>query len=226
HPAYQRHLQRLGGRQIIMIGYSDSNKDAGYLAARWELYQAQERLAEVCAEHDVQLTLFHGRGGTIARGGGPVHEAILAQPPASVNGRIRLTEQGEVISERYGHPAIARRHLEQMVHAVLVTSSPGYAQAHTPAPAWREAMEELAATSHQTYRAFIYENPSLLQYWQEATPLREISLLHIGSRPARRQSDDILASLRAIPWGFSWMQCRHVLPGWYGVGAAFEAYAG
>ena len=226
HPAYQRHLQRLGGRQIIMIGYSDSNKDAGYLAARWELYQAQERLAEVCAEHAVQLTLFHGRGGTIARGGGPVHEAILAQPPASVNGRIRLTEQGEVISERYGHPAIARRHLEQMVHAVLVTSSPGYAQAHTPAPAWREAMEELAAASHQTYRAFIYENPSLLQYWQEATPLREISLLHIGSRPARRQSDDILASLRAIPWGFSWMQCRHVLPGWYGVGAAFEAYAG
>lgn len=226
HPAYSRHLERLGRRQIIMIGYSDSNKDAGYLAARWELYQAQERLAQVCAEHGVQLTLFHGRGGTIARGGGPVHEAILAQPPASVNGRIRLTEQGEVISERYGHPAIARRHLEQVVHAVLVASSPNYGQAHTPAPAWREALEELAATSHRAYRAFIYESPALLHYWQEATPLREISLLHIGSRPARRQSDDILAGLRAIPWGFSWMQSRHVLPGWYGIGAAFEDYAG
>lgn len=224
HPAYHEHLERLERQQTIMIGYSDSNKDAGYLAARWELYQAQERLAEVCAEHDIVLTLFHGRGGTIARGGGPAHEAIIAQPPRSLGGRIRLTEQGEVIDERYGHPAIARRHLEQMIHAVLVASAPGYEEVHSPLPAWRETMDELATLSHRAYRAFIYETPALLRYWQQATPLREISLLHIGSRPARRESDDIFASLRAIPWGFSWMQSRHVLPGWYGVGEALEAY--
>jgi phosphoenolpyruvate carboxylase len=224
HPVYHRHLERLGRQQTIMIGYSDSNKDAGYLAARWELYQAQERLAQVCAEHEVVLTLFHGRGGTIARGGGPAYEAILAQPPHSVGGRIRLTEQGEVINERYGHPAIARRHLEQVIHAVLLASAPGYGAAHTPLPAWRDAMEELSAASHRAYRSFIYETPALLAYWQQATPLAEISLLHIGSRPARRATDDALASLRAIPWGFSWMQSRHVLPGWYGMGEALEAY--
>jgi phosphoenolpyruvate carboxylase len=224
HPVYRRHLDRLERHQTIMIGYSDSNKDAGYLAARWELYQAQERLAQVCADHDVILTLFHGRGGTIARGGGPAYEAILAQPPRSVGGRIRLTEQGEVINERYGHPAIARRHLEQVIHAVLLSSAPGYGAAHTPPAAWREAMDELAAISHRAYRTFIYETPALLRYWQQATPLAEISLLHIGSRPARRASDDVLASLRAIPWGFSWMQSRHVLPGWYGMGEALDEY--
>jgi phosphoenolpyruvate carboxylase len=224
HPVYHRHLERLGRQQTIMIGYSDSNKDAGYLAARWELYQAQEQLADVCAAHEVVLTLFHGRGGTIARGGGPAHEAILAQPPHSVSARIRLTEQGEVINERYGHPAIARRHLEQVIHAVLVASAPGYENVHAPLPAWRTAMDDLARRSHRAYRAFIYETPALLRYWEQATPLREISMLHIGSRPARRQSDDVLASLRAIPWGFSWMQSRHVLPGWYGVGDALESY--
>ncbi|MDX1662854.1 MAG: phosphoenolpyruvate carboxylase [Candidatus Promineifilaceae bacterium] len=224
HPAYSRHLQRLGRQQTIMIGYSDSNKDAGYLAANWELFQAQERLADVCAAHDVTLTLFHGRGGTIARGGGPSNRAILAQPAGTVGGRIRITEQGEVINDRYGHPAIARRHLEQLLHAVLVSSTPGYARENRPRPAWREAMEELAQISYRAYREFIYETPALLEYWQQATPLREISQLRIGSRPARRQSQDIFASLRAIPWGFSWMQSRHVLPGWYGVGAALEAY--
>jgi phosphoenolpyruvate carboxylase len=225
HPAYARHLARLDKQQTIMIGYSDSNKDAGYLAAKWELFQAQEQLAGVCREHDVALTIFHGRGGTIARGGGPANRAILAQPAGTVGARIRITEQGEVINERYGHPAIARRHLEQVVHAVLLSSAPDYATANTPRAQWREAMAELAATSYRVYHDFIYEMPELLQYWQQATPLREISQLRIGSRPARRQSDDVFASLRAIPWGFSWMQSRHVLPGWYGVGQALEAYA-
>ncbi|HSM57538.1 MAG TPA: phosphoenolpyruvate carboxylase [Candidatus Sulfomarinibacteraceae bacterium] len=224
HPVYARHLERLQRQQTIMIGYSDSNKDAGYLAANWELFQAQERLAAVCREHDVALTLFHGRGGTIARGGGPANRAILAQPAGTVNGRIRITEQGEVINERYGHPAIARRHLEQVVHAVLLASAPGYEEINSPLPEWREAMEQLATTSYKVYRNFIYETPELLQYWQQATPLREISQLRIGSRPARRQSSDVFASLRAIPWGFSWMQSRHVLPGWYGVGEALDQY--
>lgn len=224
-PHYARHLQRLQNEQTIMIGYSDSNKDAGYLAANWELFQAQERLAAVCREHDVALTLFHGRGGTIARGGGPANRAILAQPAGTINGRIRITEQGEVINERYGHPAIAQRHLEQVVHAVLMASAPGYEAETTPRASWREAMDELALSSYRAYRQFIYETPALLAYWQQATPLREISQLRIGSRPARRQSDDVFASLRAIPWGFSWMQSRHVLPGWYGVGHALESYA-
>jgi phosphoenolpyruvate carboxylase len=225
HPVYMRHLERLNRQQTIMIGYSDSNKDAGYLAANWELFQAQERLAAVCREHDVTLTLFHGRGGTIARGGGPANHAILAQPGGTVNGRIRITEQGEVINERYGHPVIARRHLEQVVNAVLLSSRPGYAEQNTPSSEWREALDELAATSYHVYRNFIYETPELLDYWQQATPLREISQLRIGSRPARRESEDVFASLRAIPWGFSWMQSRHVLPGWYGVGEALEQYA-
>ena len=225
HPVYARHLAARGQQQTIMVGYSDSNKDAGYLAANWELYQAQERLAEVCRQHGVTLTLFHGRGGTVARGGGPANRAVLAQPAGTVGGRLRLTEQGEVIDERYGHPAIARRHLEQMVHAVLLASTPDYAAKNTPQPLWRGIMDELSATAYRTYHRFIYESPETLLYWQQATPIGEIGQLRIGSRPARRQSGDPLAGLRAIPWVFSWMQSRHGLPGWYGVGSALAAYA-
>lgn len=225
HPVYARHLAGLGREQIIMIGYSDSNKDAGYLAANWELFQAQERLAETCQAYQVKLTLFHGRGGTVARGGGPLGRVILAQPPGTVNGRLRLTEQGEVIDERYGNPAIARRHLEQVTNAVLLASAPGFARRFTPQPLWRSTMDELAAGAYMAYREFIYESPATLAYWQQATPIREISQLRIGSRPARRQSPDPLAGLRAIPWGFSWMQSRHGLPGWYGLGEALQQYA-
>lgn len=224
HPAYAPHLSRVGREQTIMIGYSDSNKDAGYLAANWELYQAQEALADCCRRHEVLMTLFHGRGGTIARGGGPANRAILAQPPGSIDGRIRITEQGEVIDERYGHPAVARRHLEQFVHAVLMASVPAHYHAQvTPQPAWREAMDECAAVSYRAYRSLIYETPELLEYWSQATPIDEISQMTIGSRPARRTAKATFDSLRAIPWGFSWMQCRHVLPGWYGVGHALAA---
>lgn len=226
HPVYGRHLTRLNREQTVMIGYSDSNKDAGYLTANWALYLAQETLAQCGRDHNITLTLFHGRGGTIARGGGPANRAILAQPPETVRGRIRITEQGEVIGERYGHPAIARRHLEQVVHAVLMASSPlREVGPITPEPEWRQAMEMLSAAAYQAYRQFIYETPDLLTYWQQATPIAEISQLRIGSRPSRRASQATFTSLRAIPWGFSWMQSRHVLPGWYGVGTALAAYA-
>jgi len=227
HPGYAPHLARAGRRQTVMIGYSDSNKDAGYLAANWELYQGQEALAHTCREHGVTMTLFHGRGGTIARGGGPANRAILAQPPGSVGGRIRITEQGEVIADRYGHPAIAARHLQQVVHAVLISSAPeSYRQNARPKPEWTAAMDELAAISYRAYRDLIYETPELLTYWSQATPMDEINLLRIGSRPSRRTGTATFDSLRAIPWGFSWMQCRHVLPGWFGVGEALSQFGG
>jgi phosphoenolpyruvate carboxylase len=210
---------------MIMIGYSDSNKDAGYLAANWELYQAQENLAAVCRDEGVALTLFHGRGGAIARGGGPANRAILAQPPGSVNGRIRITEQGEVIDERYGHPAIGRRHLEQAMHATLLASAPVHYNAiPQPQAAWRAAMDELAQISYRAYRRLVYETPELLVYWEQATPIHEIGQMPIGSRPSKRSGKLSLESLRAIPWGFSWMQSRCALPGWYGVGEALAAY--
>jgi phosphoenolpyruvate carboxylase len=225
HPVYGRHLQACGKKQVIMVGYSDSNKDAGYLAANWELYQAQETLVDVCEEHEVTLTLFHGRGGTVARGGGPVGRTIMAQPAGSVGGRIRITEQGEIIEERYGNPDIARRHLEQVTYAVLLASSPHYKEQNTPRKEWRQTMDRLAKFAHHTYRTFIYDTPDLLTYWQQATPIKEIGKMRIGSRPARRASSDPLAGLRAIPWGFSWMQSRHGLPGWFGIGEAIQGYA-
>ncbi|REK10808.1 MAG: phosphoenolpyruvate carboxylase [Planctomycetota bacterium] len=226
HPSYRAHLAAQSNEQIVMIGYSDSNKDAGYLTATWELYQAQDRLAECCRQHQVGLTLFHGRGGTTARGGGPANRAILAQPPGSVEGRIRITEQGEVISDLYFHPEIAERHLEQLVSAVLVASSPNHKRDATPKPAWRAAMDELAATAFEAYRTFVYDTPEVLEYWQEATPINELSGMRIGSRPARRTGGDVFAGLRAIPWGFSWMQSRHNLPAWFGVGQALAAFTG
>jgi phosphoenolpyruvate carboxylase len=225
HPAYGRHLARIGRQQTIMIGYSDSNKDAGYLAANWELYQTQEALAETCRRHGVAMMLFHGRGGTIARGGGPANRAIQAQPPGTVNGRVRITEQGEIIDERYGNPAVARRHLEQVVHAVMMASVPThYGRQTRVQPDWRSAMEEMTGMSYRAYRKLIYNTPALLDYWQQATPIHEISQMRIGSRPARRGNGAAFATLRAIPWGFSWMQSRHVLPGWYGVGIAMDQY--
>jgi phosphoenolpyruvate carboxylase len=226
NPAYARHLDRVKRQQTIMIGYSDSNKDAGYVTAQWELFQAQAGLAAACREAGVVLALFHGRGGTIARGGGPANRAILAQPPGSVGGRIRITEQGEVIDERYGHPEVARRHLEQVVHAVLMASVPQHVSQAAPQASWREAMAEIAAAGYQAYRGLVYETPALLDYWNQATPIREISQLRIGSRPSRRATSEAFTSLRAIPWGFSWMQCRHVLPGWYGLGTALESFGG
>jgi phosphoenolpyruvate carboxylase len=220
---------------MVMIGYSDSNKGGGYLAANWALYQAQETLAAVCREHGVTLTLFHGRGGSVARGGGPANRAIRAQPPGTVNGRFRLTVQGEVISSQYGNPHLAHRNLEQLVNAVLLSSSPlfppgkGTGGEGETRQEWRAAMDQMASTARTAYRALVYETPGFLDFWQTATPLDEISRLRIGSRPSSRPAQGAtpnapqVLKIRAIPWVFSWMQSRFNLPGWYGLGTGLAA---
>jgi phosphoenolpyruvate carboxylase len=237
---YRAHLATCGAEQIVMIGYSDSNKDGGYVAANWALYQAQENIARTCREHGIQLTLFHGRGGTVARGGGPANRAIRAQPPGTVNGRFRLTEQGEILAARYADPDIAHRHLEQIVNAVLLASADDGRQrpddeklsaVHRPpsvVPEWRSAMTAMAASARAAYRNLVYETPGFIEYWQTATPVDEISRLRIGSRPAARRGGgrDVpwnVSTIRAIPWVFSWMQSRFNLPGWYGLGTALHA---
>jgi phosphoenolpyruvate carboxylase len=215
--AYLQHLAMLGNRQQIMIGYSDSNKDGGYLIANWMLFRAQRGLAKVFDQHHVKLLLFHGRGGTVGRGGGPANRAILAQPPESVRGRIKLTEQGEVISGRYSNSDIAHRHLEQLISAVILTSGrrPQYEQESR----WGEVMDVLSERAFRKYRQLV-ESDAFLQYFHDTTPLAHISLLNIGSRPARRKSSRDISDLRAIPWVFAWTQSRVNLPSWYGVGAA------
>jgi len=222
HPAYARHLQGHARHQTVMIGYSDSNKDAGFVPANWELYQAQEALAAACRAAEVTFTLFHGRGGSIARGGGPANRAILAQPPESIDGRLRFTEQGEMISERFGNPIIARRHLEQVIHAVLLSSAPSHRAAAHVNPRWRDALDQLSRHGYEAYRGLVYDTPEFLVYWQQATPIQEIGQLHLGSRPAKRSGGTAFSEVRAIPWVFSWMQCRATLPGWYGLGSALE----
>lgn len=216
---YRKHLAARGNRQQIMIGYSDSNKDGGYLRANWMLFQAQRNLAQVCDEYGIQLTLFHGRGGTLGRGGGPSNRAILAQPPESVRGRIRITEQGEVVSSRYDDAAIAHRHLEQLVNAVLLSSGrrPEYAQSML----WAETMETLSQAAYIKYRSLV-EKPNFVRYFHEATPIDHVDQLNIGSRPARRKKTEAIFDLRAIPWVFAWTQSRVNLPSWYGVGSALS----
>ncbi len=219
---YRAHLASCGGEQMVMIGYSDSNKDGGYLAANWALYQAQEAITRIAAEHRVTLTLFHGRGGTIARGGGPANRAIRAQPPGSIQGKFRLTEQGEIIASRYGNPALAHRHLEQIVHAILLASIPDANTAPIPSH-WREALAQAAAAASQAYRALVYETPGFIEFWQAVTPLDEIKRMTIGSRPAARARAGAVNQIRAIPWVFSWMQSRFNLPGWYSLGSGLAA---
>ncbi len=214
---YRAHLSTCQNHQVVMIGYSDSNKDGGYLAANWELYRAQERIAQVCNEHGIQLTLFHGRGGSVARGGGPANRAIRGQPPGTVQGRFRLTEQGETIASRYSDPELAHRHLEQIASAVILSSAPHKPEATRPT--WRAAMTEMSRAAHAAYRALL-ETPGFLEYWRAATPLEEISNLGLGSRPSfRAGGDEDWTRTRAIPWVFSWMQARFNLPGWYGLAA-------
>jgi phosphoenolpyruvate carboxylase len=221
---YRLHLAACKDQQTVMIGYSDSNKDGGYLMANWALYQAQEQITRVARAHGIKLTIFHGRGGTVARGGGPANRAIRSQPPGSINGRFRLTEQGEVIASRYSNPALAHRHLEQIVHAVLLASAPiEPAQANVPGE-WRQALDVMAAAGQQAYRSLVYETPGFIQFWQEATPIDEIKRLHIGSRPAARAQIGAVEQIRVIPWVFSWMQSRFNLPGWYSLGSGLKAF--
>jgi phosphoenolpyruvate carboxylase len=221
-PLYREHLATCHDEQMIMIGYSDSNKDGGYMMSNWALYQGQENITGVARKHNIALTIFHGRGGTIARGGGPANRGIRAQPPGSIDGRFRLTEQGEVIASRYSNPALAHRHLEQIVHAVLLASSPARSKSQLPAQ-WRSAMDRMSQTAHTVYRGLVYENPRFIEFWQTATPLDEIKRLHIGSRPAARGKSSEVTKIRAIPWVFSWMQSRFNLPGWFGLGSALTS---
>lgn len=210
----------IGDRQEIMIGYSDSAKDAGMLGAAWALYRAQEALVAIASRTGVRLDLFHGRGGTVGRGGGPIYSALLAQPPGSVNGNLRLTVQGEMIEAKLGLPELARRTLELHVNATLDASLQPPAAVE---PEWRAAMDRMAARSTQSYRAIVRDDPRFVPYFLAATPTEELAHLQIGSRPARRKATRDVASLRAIPWIFSWMQTRLVLPSWLGVGSALSA---
>jgi phosphoenolpyruvate carboxylase len=220
---YRPHLESCEGQQMVMIGYSDSNKDGGYLKANWSLYLAQQQIARVAQEQGITLTIFHGRGGTIARGGGPANRAIRAQPADSIHGRFRVTEQGEIIASRYSNPDLAHRHLEQIISAVLMASAPSAREQDEVPKEWREAIEQMSDVAERAYRKLVYETPGFIQFWQEATPLDEIKRLHIGSRPAARADDPGVVKIRAIPWVFSWMQSRFNLPGWYSLGAGLKA---
>ena len=224
-PVYRRHLAEWDDVQQVMVGYSDSNKDGGFVTANWKLYEAQRALAAACRESGVRLHLFHGRGGAVGRGGGPTNRAILAQPRGTLGGRLRVTEQGEVAFARYGHQGIALRHLEQMTNAVLRASLTADA-VPDPEPAWVAAMTRLSDAAYDTYRATIRDDASLMAYFHQTTPIGLVADLRIGSRPTKRKSGDRLEDLRAIPWVFSWTQSRNGLPGWYGLGSAVEALRG
>jgi phosphoenolpyruvate carboxylase len=238
-------VQRSGGEQDVMLGYSDSNKDGGIFTSNWELYRAGSALVELFdelgASHKIRLRMFHGRGGTVGRGGGPSYQAILAQPPGTVRGQIRLTEQGEVIGSKYANPEIGRRNLETLVAATLEAT---LLQPTKAAPrAFHEAAEALSRASMDAYRALVYETPGFTEFFFGATPIREIAELNLGSRPASRftqppagdvaprggpsaQANQRIEDLRAIPWSFSWGQCRATLNGWYGFGSAVQAVLG
>ena len=212
-----------GRLQEVMLGYSDSNKDGGFLTSNWELYKAEVQLVRVFADARVKLRLFHGRGGTVGRGGGPSYDAILAQPPGTVNGQIRLTEQGEIIASKFSNADIGRRNLELLVAATLEASLMPNAEeaSHVERLASFEAvMADLSARAYKAYRNLVYETPGFTDYFFAATPIAEIAELNLGSRPASRKSTRRIEDLRAIPWGFSWGQCRLLLPGWYGFGSA------
>ena len=219
---YQRHLQQRSNRQIVMIGYSDSNKDAGLASARWALQEAQIDLARVVTDYGVELNLFHGRGGTISRGGAKTHAAVLGAPPGTVNGRLRVTEQGEIINEKYGLRGIALRTLEQAVGSVaLATAMPEHRG--NDMPEWHEMMQVVADVSRDTYRNLVFESPRFYEYFRLATPIDLIERMRIGSRPSSRRAGEGVADLRAIPWVFAWTQTRLMLPGWYGLGSGLAA---
>jgi phosphoenolpyruvate carboxylase len=239
NPAYRVYLKARGFRQEVMLGYSDANKDGGYLAANWALYRAQERLSQSARAHGIKLVLFHGKGGTIDRGGGLSHRAILAQPFAAPGGRIKITEQGEVVAAKYSHPTIARRNLEQLLSAVLLANL-----IRDPSPAtaaqlkrWEEVMEELSLLSERAYRQLVFEDPDFVHYYAQATPIRTLLELPVaGTRPGSRPlvsrglspkgtvPEVQIERLRAIPWVFSWVQSRHMLSAWYGIGSGLATF--
>lgn len=223
-PIWQIHLNQHHRLQEVMLGYSDSNKDGGYLTSNWTLYQAELTLIDVFKKAQVRLRFFHGRGGAVGRGGGPSYEAILAQPPGAVAGQIRMTEQGEVIAAKYANPIVGRRNMETLIAATLTSSFPSKRQTKMDTQKRHQILERLSHRANEVYRQLVYENPQFIQYFLEATPFQEISRLNIGSRPATRHALRTPADLRAIPWVFSWSQCRLMLPGWFGFGTAVAEY--
>ena len=222
--AYRDLLGSRGMEQEIMLGYSDSNKDGGFLTSGWELYKAEIALTRVCRDHGVRLRLFHGRGGSVGRGGGPSYQAILAQPAGAVSGQIRLTEQGEVISTKYGNPGTGRRNLEVLLAATLEASLTDHENRVEPAEAFHPVMDRLSDLAFRAYRGLVYETEGFTRYFRQSTVVSEIANLNIGSRPASRKASDSIEDLRAIPWVFSWAQCRLMLPGWFGFGSAVDVW--
>jgi phosphoenolpyruvate carboxylase len=223
-PVYRSLVTSMGNVHEVMLGYSDSNKDGGFLTSGWELYQAELALMQLFKEEGVQLRLFHGRGGSVGRGGGPSYQAVLAQPAGVVNGQIRITEQGEVITSKYSTPEVGRRNLERLMAATIEATLTDHESAVEPAEIFHPVMDRLSALAFRAYRALVYETPGFTQYFHESTPLSEIATLNIGSRPSSRASSGRIEDLRAIPWVFSWAQCRVLLPGWYGFGSAVDAW--
>jgi phosphoenolpyruvate carboxylase len=222
---YANLVKSWNGWQEVMLGYSDSNKDGGMLTSTWEIYQAHRALHEAARECDVKLRLFHGRGGTVGRGGGPTHSAILAQPAGDFSGWLRITEQGEVLNWKYSDPVLAEWNLEIMIAASLEALVRPVAGNDGDDSSIREAMQTLSADAFGYYRAQIAENPEVVDYFEQSTPVNELELARIGSRPARRSGSSQLSELRAIPWVFGWMQSRQAVPAWFGVGYAIERFA-
>jgi phosphoenolpyruvate carboxylase len=225
-PLYRAIVTARGDSQEVMLGYSDSNKDGGYLAANWALYRAELDLVESARKTGIRLRLFHGRGGTVGRGGGPSYDAILAQPPGAVNGSLRITEQGEVIAAKYAEPRIARRNLETLLAATLeatLLDVEGLGDAAGPA---YEVLDDLAARAQRAYAELVHDTPGFVDYFKASTPVSEIGALNIGSRPTSRKPTTSISDLRAIPWVLAWSQSRVMLPGWYGTGSAFEEWIG
>jgi phosphoenolpyruvate carboxylase len=218
---YKKHLESRSGHQTVMVGYSDSNKDGGLASARWTLQKTQAELVRTLNMNGIKLTLFHGRGGTVSRGGGRVHEAVNASPPGAIAGRLRVTEQGEMVNAKFGLRAIALRTLERTVSSVLWVSASNRVP-HPKEPHWASVMETIASVSHEAYQKTIYDSADFSRYFREVTPIDVIERLDIGSRPVSRAEDGEIRSLRAIPWVFAWTQSRFLLPGWFGIGAGLE----
>ncbi|MEI6572162.1 MAG: phosphoenolpyruvate carboxylase [Alphaproteobacteria bacterium] len=222
-PVYRKILESRGNLQEVMLGYSDSNKDGGFVTSGWELYKAELRLIDVFKRHNISLRLFHGRGGSVGRGGGPSYDAILAQPQGAVDGAIRITEQGEIIASKYSNPEVGRRNLEILAAATLEASLV-HSDQTPPKPDYLKAMDEISESAFRAYRGLVYETEGFLDYFWNATVINEIATLNIGSRPASRTKSRRIEDLRAIPWVFSWAQSRLMLPGWFGFGSAINAY--
>ena len=224
-PVYRAYVSARGDLQEVMLGYSDSNKDGGYFAANWALYDAEVAIVAAAKDNDIRLRLFHGRGGTVGRGGGPSYEAILAQPSGAVQGSVRITEQGEIISAKYGHPAAARRNLAALVSATIESTLLDVDDLKNPARA-HEIMSEISDLSREAYSKLMHEDPGFIDFFTSSTPVDEIGSLNIGSRPTSRKQTQTISDLRAIPWVLSWSQQRSMVPGWFGVGSALQEWIG